>query len=404
MRYVVAAISLAVVPALALADERTGVEGKHFTPAASPVIGGAPAPAGKWPDAAGVNFGQDTLCSGTLIAPTVVLTAGHCVSPPPAPDSVLLGATTFAQSSQGETIHVIKSIEYPSSQSSEDLAVLVLEHAAKEAPRAIASGWARVDIKNNAAVQFVGFGTTDKNGSDNNTLLMEAQSTITDFDCSANLGNGCNLAAMPNGELGAGGGGIDTCPGDSGGPMYLLTGYGTFLAGVTSRGYDNDQFACSEGGIYERPDKVVDWIEEVAGVPVARGPEPTADPIAGVRGTGVETVITPNDPVDTKHSYEITTPPGHARAAVRSDGTVRACLDEGVAGKDKLVVTVSDKNNPDRKVAMTIPITIEDGDPGSDCDPNAFGGDSGGCCDSGRSSGGSIPLTLVVLLVLRRRR
>ena len=73
--------------------------------------------------------------------------------------------------------------------------------------------------------------------------------------------------------------GIDTCPGDSGGPMYLLTEYGTFLAGVTSRSYDNSQFACSEGGIYGRPDKIVDWIEQQTGVKVARGPEPTARPI-----------------------------------------------------------------------------------------------------------------------------
>ena len=39
---------------------------------------------------------------------------------------------------------------------------------------------------------------------------------------------------MPDGELGAGGMGIDTCPGDSGGPLYLPTDFGTFLAGVTS--------------------------------------------------------------------------------------------------------------------------------------------------------------------------
>src|SRR5438874_2596884 len=107
--------------------------------------------------------------------------------------------------------------------------------------------------------------------------LQQARSQITDFDC-ADM-PGCNGNAKPFGELGAGGMGIDTCPGDSGGPLYLLTDYGSLLAGVTSRSYDNASVACGEGGIYERPDKIVEWIEREAGVPVTHGPEPIADPI-----------------------------------------------------------------------------------------------------------------------------
>ncbi len=49
-----------------------------------PVIGGSNAPAGKWPDVVAILFpdgsgGADTQeCTGTLVAPTVALTAGHC--------------------------------------------------------------------------------------------------------------------------------------------------------------------------------------------------------------------------------------------------------------------------------------------------------------------------------------
>jgi hypothetical protein len=235
--------------------------------------------------------------------------------------------------------------------------------------------------------------------------LQEAMSTITDFDCSSS--SGCNAAAMPDGELGAGGMGIDTCPGDSGGPMYLTTSYGNFLAGATSRGYSNAQFDCSEGGIYERPDKIVDWIEQAAGVPVERGPTPYADPIMVVHGDGGETMIDANDPKDVGHGYAITTPPAHGTAKVREDGRVRVCVDPtAAAGTDQLTVLVSDATTASRAVSIIIPIQIADGTAAASCDLDTFtvGENSGGCCDSGRSAGGSLPLALGVLVALRRRR
>ena len=49
--------------------------------------------------------------------------------------------------------------------------------------------------------------------------------------------------------------------------------YGAFLAGITSRGYTNNQYYCSEGGIYGRPDNatvreaesVIAMLEEASG-------------------------------------------------------------------------------------------------------------------------------------------
>ncbi|MDB4952805.1 MAG: Peptidase and chymotrypsin/Hap [Myxococcales bacterium] len=392
-----------LAPGLALAEHGGKVGTVEPASRATPVIGGTNALQGKWPDVAAVNIQNTQACTGTLIAPTVVITAGHCVTPPPTPNSVLLGTASLDRPADGETIPVKMSIEYPNSQTSEDVGILILTRAATETPRPIASGWARLEITNAAAVQFVGYGAIDMAGNTYIPQLQEATSTITDFDCTTS--SGCNAAAKPNGELGAGGMGIDTCPGDSGGPMYLTTSFGTFLAGVTSRSYDNARFACSEGGIYERPDKIVDWIDQVTGVKVARAPEPTADPIDVVRGDGAESMITANDPKSDAHTFAIATPPAHGSAVVRADGRVRVCTDPSVAGTDKVVVTVTDKADANRHVDVTIPIMIEDAAPGSNCDVNAFGGSAGGgCCDSGRGAGGAIPLSIVVLMVLRRRR
>jgi endonuclease G len=365
----------------------------------TPVVGGENAPSGKWPDVAAVLWSGQQACTGTLIAPTVVITAGHCNDP--SLTSVLIGTNSLAHPEDGETITVQKRIEYPSSQSSIDVTVLVLDHEANEPARAIASGWARLDIQNGAAIELVGYGAIDVNGNNYIDELQQAETKITDSDCTAS--SGCNLDARPDGELGAGGMGIDTCSGDSGGPLYLLTDYGTYVAGVTSRSYDNATSTCGQGGIYERPDKIVDWIEQMTGVAVQRGPEPAADPIMAIHGDAGETQIEPNDPKSTDHNYAITTPPAHGTAKVRDDGRVRVCTDPSTTGPDSLRVMITDASDGSRALALTIPITVEDGVAPAACDVDAFSVGAG-CCDAGGNAAGSLPLAACVLFVLRRRR
>ena len=44
------------------------------------IVGGSDAAAGEYPSVAEITFGKGFLCTGTLIAPNYVLTAGHCGS------------------------------------------------------------------------------------------------------------------------------------------------------------------------------------------------------------------------------------------------------------------------------------------------------------------------------------
>lgn len=393
MRAVVALVALSS----ACTADQTGVRTNADE---AEVIGGRNAPAGKWPDTAAVLYGGQQGCTGVLIAPTVALTAGHCNGDDL--DAILVGTASLARSSEGETIKVTKRIEHPDSSATEDLMVLVLERASKFAPRAIATGWARLEIKNSARVAIVGYGATDADANNYIDELQEAETTIIDADCTEKPG--CNQSVAPGGELGAGGMGIDTCPGDSGGPLYLVTDHGTFLAGITSRAYDDAVRPCGEGGIYGRPDKVIDWIEQSAGVAVTRGPEPEAEAIEAKRGGDGETTVIANDPKSESHTFAIAAPPARGTAKVREDGRVRVCVDPAApAGSDALTVSVTDKDDAGRSVSVRIPITVEAGAESGACDVEDFE-EGGGCCDGGRGAS-SLPLALgVVALVVGRPR
>jgi len=409
MRLVPAILACALVPAAATPAHAQARAPLPASPSTTPhVIGGQNAMAGKWPDVAAILFpepgGDEPLCTGTLVAPTVVLTAGHCYDAldPPFPDNVLIGTSSLARPDEGETIAIKQGFPYPNADTTFDLTVLVLARASSRAPRKVVTGWARLDLVNGAAISLVGFGAIDMNGDQFVNELQEASSTITDVDCSTS--SGCNAAAQPDGELGAGGMGIDTCPGDSGGPLYLMTSYGALLAGVTSRSYDNAQVACSGGGIYVRPDKLLDWIEAQAGVSIARGPEPRAGRIVAAQGNGGNTRISVNDPKSDAHSFAITTPPAHGMANVRGDGAVRVCVDPAAPpGDDALTITITDTKHDGRALPITIPIQITGGTPAPTCSLDDF--DTGGGCNSRGRSGGAIPLTIgVLVLILRRRR
>lgn len=370
----------------------------HADPA--PVIGGGNAPAGKWPDVAAVRDGQnEQFCTGTLIAPTVVITAQHCIDA--SVKNVLLGATSLARPQDGEVIQVTKAVGYPDGFNSFDIGIIVLSQPSTITPRPIASGWASLEIKNGAMAPIVGFGAIDRDSERYIDELQEAVVPITDADCSES--SGCNAAAKPAGELGAGGMGRDTCAGDSGGPLYITSAMGTYLAGVTSRGYDNNMYYCSEGGIYERPDKVLPWIEQTAGVPVLHGPDPKFDPLSAPRGGGAETQIEANDPQSDEHTFAITTPPQAGTAKLREDGRLRVCTDPNAAGDDKVIVTITDKKDLSRALLVVLPITIENATASEDCNLDDFSED-GGCCSSSRSAGGSLPLGAFVLGALLRRR
>lgn len=355
------------------------------------VVGGHPAPEGAWPDAAAVTYRGIAICTGTLIAPDVVLTAGHCVDTPV--DAVKLDAPNWV--TLGTKVDVVEAIAHPNWEQTYDVALLLLAEEVEIPPRPIAAGCiVEDDLHDGAPVALVGYGATEADGGGFTAVLHEGFTEITDHDCTQ-LDLGCNALVSPGGELIAGGDGVDTCFGDSGGPLYLLTPRGDYLAGVTSRTfYDYGDEPCSLGGIYVRPDAVRDWIEEETGrvlpeVVCGYPPDPVVPPIVIEKGRKGVTDIFPNDadPEDT-HTFEVVEPPAHGRASVERSGRVTYRADRGFSGEDAFAVQVTDDSEWSLSADAEVAVTVVEG---------------GGCTTQG-SGVPSVWGVALVLAALSRRR
>lgn len=224
-----------------------------------PVVGGTRAAPGDWPDVVAV-LGPGGACTGTLIAPDVVLTAGHCADI--APSTVIANTIDYRDPHAGETIRVKSVRAYPRWEETYDVAVIVLDHVAKPAPRAVATGClANRLLGQRRPATVVGFGLTSPRADDDNTALHQANVPILDPTCATDPT--CAPEVAPYGEFTAGGRGTDSCFGDSGGPALLEGPEGPVLAGVVSRGLALPGIPCGNGGVYVRADKVTAWIERI---------------------------------------------------------------------------------------------------------------------------------------------
>ncbi len=397
MRTLPMLLTMTIVPASVSASTESDPAPQPSAPSAPDVVGGRQAPVGKWNDAAAAMVGDQPACSGTLIAPNVVITAGHCINI--GIDSVKLGVNDFTAPG-GEQIAVMRQVSYPNWEGTFDVGLLILARESTYTPRVLATGCAlERSLHAGATAHIVGYGAIDESGNQYTSELREAETTITDPDCTG--GRGCNGTVAPGGELGAGGGGVDACFGDSGGPLYLDDPSGVMLVGVTSRGYRGTELPCSEGGIWVRPDAVIDWIEATASITLPRAtcgspPTATADSteLEVEPGEIVSTGIDVSDPdaADT-HTFATGTPAMYGDVATDEDGEVHYRAHEDYLGPDSFTVVVSDSGVPSMSVTVSFTVNVVEDTGG------------GGCRVAGSSAPGvAVLLGLALLVPLRRRR
>lgn len=221
------------------------------------IVGGAPT--NQFPDCCAVGDASGYFCTGTLIAPKVVVTAKHCTGA----SRVFLKGRDVGKPATGETIDA-RAIPHPNPQV--DLQVLVLERSSQVTPRRIARG---AEVQANVAT-LVGFGTIDFDGTVGFGQKRKVRVPITSVDCATQEAQG-RFGCRQGIEMVAGHRGLnkDSCRGDSGGPLYVSGVEGGFLLlGVTSRGTSDSQQVCGDGGIYVRVDQFIEWIREQTGADI----------------------------------------------------------------------------------------------------------------------------------------
>lgn len=203
------------------------------------IVGGEPAPAGAYPwmtalVQAGENARSGQLCGATLIAPSRVLTAAHCLS---ADDPKRLDAIVGAQrlsSEEGERIGVIR---YALDPGRADLALLKLN---RPAPAPALPPAAPADAPLYApgrTATVLGWGLTSQEETKGSDRLRRVEVPIvSDAQC-ARAYEDNHPPFRPKREICAGTEDRDACAGDSGGPLVVSDGAGGLKqVGVVSAG------------------------------------------------------------------------------------------------------------------------------------------------------------------------
>lgn len=269
---------------------------------ANAVVGGQPVTPGDLQSVANVRIGGLFGCTGTLVAPEWVVTAGHCGSvtgpldiPTPigAPASfytVDLGSVradgSGAERHEVSALHVDTDYIVTNGVGN-DVTLLKLATPSKITPMQIVAPGNRDIWKAGTLATVAGFGLTKEDGDAPDVMQQAKVPIATDDYCAAAYPKDGIPFLAPGGfdpatMLCAGypRGGIDTCTGDSGGPLLAALPNGALrLVGATS--YGDGCARPGKPGVYARlaEGRIREFIRKTA--PAALAPEyvaPAAPP------------------------------------------------------------------------------------------------------------------------------
>ncbi len=215
-------------------------------------------------------------CSGSLVSPTIVVTAAHCLAGFSASDlRVWTGITKTSDRSAAQESPVASAVAHPSFDSrtfANDIGVITLSKPVDllGKARTIALPYG-VDAltwpASGTPASVSGWGVTSPSGGVTSDQLMRA-----DLQVLAGPGQPCgqygpDLDPVQDICAGTPAGNIDACQGDSGGPL-VTQGTVPFLTGLVSSG--NECAKAGYPGLYSRVTTFLPWLTSQGSIPAAK--------------------------------------------------------------------------------------------------------------------------------------
>ncbi len=232
-------LALGTLVALSAPSESAAPAERSAPPDPLPIYGGDFVSPCGWPTAVSLGGG----CTGTLVHPQVVIYAAHCGASVP---SVQFGESILP--AHARTVAVRTCDTWPDGLipgAGVDWAYCILAEPQDDIPIVPPLMGCEVDIlQPGQPVTLVGFGASQ-------TGYGQKRAATTE------------LGYLDGNEAFIGGDGVDSCSGDSGGPVFVrLPQSGSWrVFGITSYGAQN----CGDGGFYSMMHPGMPWFEAASG-------------------------------------------------------------------------------------------------------------------------------------------